>query len=94
MRKGLSITANALYEILFTKLKSNNKKTGDFIIYTQEDIMKELEISKPTAIKYLKELEDRKYIYQEKLGRGNPNKIYCLKIIEKNPYYILDDNKL
>lgn len=77
-----------IYELLFYKLKKEQKDIGEYISCRQEILMKELELSKPTIIKYLKSLEVKGYIKQKKFGRGLTNNIYCLKKIEINFYWI------
>ena len=83
--KGLSAEAIILYSMLLkrTGMSFKNKwidKEGRvFIYFTVEEIMKRRNISKPTAIKTLDELDSKKgigLIERVRLGLGKPNIIY------------------
>ena len=81
-RMKLTLMAREMYKKLLERyyysLKNNFKdKNGSIcVIFPHEELMTILEISKPTAIKYLRELEDKNYIVKRRLGRGKPNLIY------------------
>lgn len=81
-RMKLTLMAKEMYKKLLERyyysLKNNFKdRNGNIcVIFPHEELMKILEISKPTAIKYLKELENKNYIIKRRLGRGRPNLIY------------------
>ncbi|HGQ2546412.1 TPA: replication initiator protein A [Streptococcus pneumoniae] len=82
--RGLSAEAIILYSILLKQTMSfkNNwidKEGRVFIYFTVEEIMKRRNISKPTAIKTLDELDVKKgigLIERVRLGLGKPNIIY------------------
>lgn len=84
--RGLSAEAIILYSILLKQtgmsFKNNNwidKEGRVFIYFTVEEIMKRRNISKPTAIKTLDELDVKKgigLIERVRLGLGKPNIIY------------------
>ena len=83
--KGLSAEAIILYSMLLkrTGMSFKNKwidKEGRvFIYFTVEEIMRRRNISKPTAIKTLDELDRKKgigLIERVRLGLGKPNVIY------------------
>lgn len=83
--RGLSAEAIILYSILLKQtgmsFKNNwiDKEGRVFIYFTVEEIMKRRNISKPTAIKTLDELDVKKgigLIERVKLGLGKPNIIY------------------
>ena len=83
--KGLSAEAIILYSMLLkrTGMSFKNKwidKEGRvFIYFTVEEIMRRRNISKPTAIKTLDELDSKKgigLIERVRLGLGKPNIIY------------------
>ena len=83
--KGLSAEAIILYSMLLKRtgmsFKNNwvDKEGRVFIYFTVEEIMKRRNISKPTAIKTLDELDMKKgigLIERVRLGLGKPNIIY------------------
>ena len=82
---GLSAEAIILYSMLLKRtgmsFKNNwiDKEGRVFIYFTVEEIMKRRNISKPTAIKTLDELDRKKgigLIERVRLGLGKPNIIY------------------
>lgn len=83
--KGLSAEAIILYSMLLKrtgmsfKNKWIDKENRVFIYFTVEEIMRKRNISKPTAIKTLDELDSKKgigLIERVRLGLGKPNIIY------------------
>ncbi|HFS5540724.1 TPA: replication initiator protein A [Streptococcus pneumoniae] len=82
--RGLSAEAIILYSILLKQTGMSFKnnwidKEGRVFIFTVEEIMKRRNISKPTAIKTLDELDVKKgigLIERARLGLGKPNIIY------------------
>lgn len=83
--RGLSVEAIILYSMLLKRtgmsFKNNwvDKEGKVFIYFTVEEIMKRRNISKPTAIKTLDELDVKKgigLIERVRLGLGKPNVIY------------------
>lgn len=83
--KGLSAEAIILYSMLLKRtgmsFKNNwvDKEGRVFIYFTVEEIMRRRNISKPTAIKTLDELDMKKgigLIERVRLGLGKPNVIY------------------
>lgn len=83
--KGLSAEAIILYSMLLKrtgmsfKNKWIDKENRVFIYFTVEEIMRRRNISKPTAIKTLDELDSKKgigLIERVRLGLGKPNIIY------------------
>ena len=83
--KGLSAEAIIIYSMLLKRtgmsFKNNwiDKEGRVFIYFTVEEIMKRRNISKPTAIKTLDELDSKKgigLIERVRLGLGKPNVIY------------------
>lgn len=82
---GLSVEAIILYSMLLKRtgmsFKNNwiDKEGRVFIYFTVEEIMKRRNISKPTAIKILDELDSKKgigLIERVRLGLDKPNVIY------------------
>lgn len=84
--KGLSLNAKVIYSILLDRKELSRKNNwvdefGQiFLLFTRENIMGILNISKPTAVKAFKELADSKLIIEERQGLNKPNKIYVCRI--------------
>ena len=85
--KGLSLGAKVVYSVLKDRqsLSESNKqdwldeKGRIFFYFDIDKLSKLLETSKTTMVKYKKELEKYKLLYQFRQGQGKPNKMYCLK---------------
>ena len=93
--KGLSAEAIILYSMLLKRtgmsFKNNwvDKEGRVFIYFTVEEIMRRRNISKPTAIKILDELDSKKgigLIERVRLGLGKPNVIYVKGKVAKAEY--------
>lgn len=87
--KGLSAEAIILYSMFLKRtgmsFKNNwiDKEGRVFIYFTVEEIMRRRNISKPTAIKTLDELDSKKgigLIERVRLGLGKPNVIYVKEL--------------
>ena len=87
-----------LYENMISLFKCSVKnnftdsKGKICIIYTRERIMKEFGISKPTAIKMVKELKNLELIEEKRQWFGNPNLIYLT--YNKELEQMLNNNEL
>jgi hypothetical protein len=83
--KRLSLGAKLMYSILRDRLdisvKNDWKDEHGFIYltFTIDEMAKLLEITRKTAIKHKKELNEYGLIIDKRLGQGNPNRIYVLK---------------
>ena len=85
--KGLSLGAKVVYSVLKDRqsLSESNKqewldeKGRIFFYFDIDKLSKLLETSKTTMVKYKKELEKYKLLYQFRQGQGKQNKMYCLK---------------
>ena len=84
--KELSLNAKVIYSMLLDRKELSRKNNwvdefGQiFLLFTRENIMQILNISKPTAVKAFKELADSKLIIEERQGLNKPNKIYVCRI--------------
>lgn len=84
--KGLSLNAKVIYSMLLDRKELSRKNNwvdefGQiFLLFTRENIMRILNISKPTAVKAFKELADCKLIIEERQGLNKPNKIFVCRI--------------
>ena len=111
--RGLSSEAIILYSMLLKRtgmsFKNNwiDKEGRVFIYFTVEEIMRRRNISKPTAIKTLDELDMKKgigLIERVRLGLGKPNVIYVILLTQterltmngrpSNPKYARNKNVL
>ena len=52
-----------------------------YIIYTREDLAKEMQISYRKAIACFKELCDKRLIWETRSGRGMPNRIFMAEVV-------------
>lgn len=82
----LSLESKVAYTLLLDRLQLSklnkwfNEKGEVYLIYTRVELTEELKISRVTAAKVFKELSDCKLIREERIGQGNPNRIYIGKI--------------
>ena len=83
----LSPSAKILYGLMLDRvsLSLNNKwldKLGHaYIIYTREDIMRDINCSENTAARVLRELQNVGLIYRKAMGFGRPQHIYVMEYI-------------
>jgi hypothetical protein len=83
--KRLSLGAKLMYSILRDRLdmsiKNNwkDEKGYIYLIFSGDELLNLLEISKNTVTKYKRELIKYKLIIDKRLGQGKSNKIYVLK---------------
>lgn len=65
-----------------------NRHGEVYIIYTREDLARELQISYRKAIACFKELADRRLVWEQRQGRGMPNRIFLAEVVldEKAAY--------
>ena len=57
-----------------------NRHGEVYIIYTREDLARELQVSYRKAIACFKELADRELIWEQRQGRGMPNRIFLAEV--------------
>ncbi|GAB2046260.1 hypothetical protein AGATL06_27590 [Agathobaculum sp. TL06] len=57
-----------------------NRHGEVYIIYTREDLAQELQVSYRKAIACFKELADRELIWEQRQGRGLPNRIFLAEV--------------
>lgn len=83
--KGLSLGPKLMYSILRDRLdlsiKNNwkDEKGYIYLIFSGEDLINLLEVSKNTVTKYKRELVKHRLIINKRLGQGKSNIIYVLK---------------
>lgn len=84
--KGLSSDAKLLYAILRDRheLSLRNNWVDDdgyiYLIYTREDMMDALGLSKPTIVKAMKDLKKYGLLDEKRQGVNKPNLIYLLTV--------------
>jgi len=90
----LSLEAKVTYTLLLDRLELSrinkwfNDKGEIYLIYTRQELIKELKISRATATKVFKELIDCNLIKEERLGQGMPNRIYIGKMESEDLYKV------
>ena len=57
-----------------------NRHGEVYIIYTREDLARELQVSYRKAIACFKELADRRLVWEQRQGRGMPNRIFLAEV--------------
>ncbi|PIU29005.1 MAG: hypothetical protein COT09_03140 [Candidatus Hydromicrobium americanum] len=83
--KGLSMGAKLMYSVLRDRLdvsiKNNwkDEKGYIYLIFSGEELINLLEVSKNTVTKYKRELVKHRLIINKRLGQGKSNMIYVLK---------------
>jgi hypothetical protein len=86
--KKLSFGAKFLYGLLLDRnslsIKNNwvDENNNIYIYYSRENVMSELNISRPKATALFKELNEFSLIKEGKQGLGKPNRIYVMKFIK------------
>ncbi len=82
----LSLEAKVTYTLLIDRLELSrinkwfNEKGEIYLIYTRQELINELKISRSTASKVFNELKKCNLIKEERLGQGMTNRIYIGKI--------------
>lgn len=83
--RGLSAESKLLYSLLLDRMSLSQKngwinERGEvYQIYTRENIADILSVSYKKAIAVFKELTETGLLYEERQGRGFPNKLFVLK---------------
>ena len=86
--KDVSYGAKMLYGLLFDRVGLSimnswfDEENRAFIIFSIQEIMESMYCSKPTAIKFMSELEDVGLIERKKRGRGLTDYIYVKKVVD------------
>ena len=86
--KDVSYGAKMLYGLLFDRVGLSimnswfDEENRAYIIFSIQEIMDMMYCSKPTAIKFMSELEDVGLIERKKRGRGLTDYIYVKKVVD------------
>ena len=88
MSDGSKMLYSHMLERMGLSRKNNwyDEENRTYIIFSVDAAMEELRKSKPTVIKFMKELEEKGLIERRKLGQGRPSIVYVKKYTsEKQP---------
>lgn len=86
----LSLEAKVTYTLLLDRLELSrinkwfNQNGEIYLIYTRQELINELKISRTTASKVFNELKKCNLIKEERLGQGMANRIYIGKMQSEN----------
>ena len=86
----LSLEAKVTYTLLLDRLELSrinkwfNENDEIYLIYTRQELINELKISRATASKVFNELKECNLIKEERLGQGFANRIYIGKMQSEN----------
>lgn len=93
----MSLEAKVAYTFLLNRYQLSRRNSwvnrhGEvYIIYTREDLAREMQVSYRKAISCFKELADRKLIWEQRQGRGLPNRIFLAEVeLDEKSCYTYD----
>lgn len=93
----LSLEAKVAYTFLLNRYQLSrrngwvNRHGEVYIIYTREDLAQEMQVSYRKAISCFKELADRCLIWEQRQGRGLPNRIFLAEVqLDEKASYAYD----
>ena len=93
----MSLEAKVAYTFLLNRYQLSrrngwvNRHGEVYIIYTREDLAREMQVSYRKAISCFKELADRKLIWEQRQGRGLPNRIFLAEVeLDEKSCYTYD----
>ena len=82
----MTIESKVAYTFLLNRFQLSRRngwvnRDGEvYVIYTREDLAREMQISYRKAIACIKELTEKNLIWEQRQGRGLPNRIYLAKV--------------
>ena len=91
---GLSLESKMAYTFLLNRFQLSrrngwvNRHGEVYVIYTREDLAREMQISYRKAIHCFRELAQKHLLWEQRQGRGMPNRIFLaeVKLNEKAAY--------
>ena len=93
----MSLEAKVAYTFLLNRYQLSrrngwvNRHGEVYIIYKREDLAREMQVSYRKAISCFKELADRKLIWEQRQGRGLPNRIFLAEVeLDEKSCYAYD----
>ena len=83
----MSLESKVAYTFLLNRYQLSRRngwvnRYGEvYVIYTREDLAREMQISYRKAIACFKELADKQLIWEQRRGRGLPNRIFLAEVV-------------
>ena len=83
---GLSLESKVAYTFLLNRFQLSrrngwvNRHGEVYVIYTREDLAREMQISYRKAISCFKELAQKHLLWEQRQGRGMPNRIFLAEV--------------
>ena len=83
---GLSLESKVAYTFLLNRFQLSrrngwvNRHGEVYVIYTREDLAREMQISYRKAISCFKELAQKRLLWEQRKGRGMPNRIFLAEV--------------
>ena len=83
---GLSLESKVAYTFLLNRFQLSrrngwvNRHGEVYVIYTREDLAREMQVSYRKAISCFKELAQKRLLWEHRQGRGMPNRIFLAEV--------------
>ena len=83
---GLSLESKVAYTFLLNRFQLSrrngwvNRHGEVYVIYTREDLAREMQISYRKAIACFRELAQKHLLWEQRQGRGMPNRIFLAEV--------------
>ena len=83
---GLSLESKVAYTFLLNRFQLSrrngwvNRHGEVYVIYTREDLAREMQVSYRKAISCFKELAQKRLLWEQRQGRGMPNRIFLAEV--------------
>ena len=94
---GLSLESKVAYTFLLNRFQLSrrngwvNRHGEVYVIYTREDLAREMQVSYRKAISCFKELAQKHLLWEQRQGRGMPNRIFLAEVrLDEKAAYAYD----
>ena len=94
---GLSLESKVAYTFLLNRFQLSrrngwvNRHGEVYVIYTREDLAREMQVSYRKAISCFKELAQKHLLWEQRQGRGLPNRIFLAEVqLDEKAAYAYD----
>ena len=94
---GLSLESKVAYTFLLNRFQLSrrngwvNRHGEVYVIYTREDLAREMQVSYRKAITCFKELAQKYLLWEQRQGRGMPNRIFLAEVrLDEKAAYAYD----
>ena len=94
---GLSLESKVAYTFLLNRFQLSrrngwvNRHGEVYVIYTREDLSREMQVSYRKAISCFKELAQKNLLWEQRQGRGMPNRIFLAEVrLDEKAAYAYD----